>query len=259
MLSPNPSFETSAPDDTKITLNATRTKGLLIWFTSLFRSTDGSRFWVNGQFQICTQSDAKLPLKSQCLRHVIYVALAPAELKFHFHPKPCCFGDAGHFEKSEPNDLKMILNTKRSKVPHMLSRSSRSSKRQSVSLYSQPFFELQTILKQLYQIILKWSWNLQGQKYPIYALQVQPTPKFQSVSLKNYLLSSARLCRDSCTEWPQNDLGQYEDKGTWYMFYKYPGCQISICFALQPAVFELDVILRKLQQMTLKWPWTLQV
>ena len=37
-----------------------------------------------------------------------------------------------------------------------------------------------------------------------------------------------------------------------------PECQISLCFALQPAITEIQAILRQVHWMTPKWPWTLQ-
>ena len=67
---------------------------------------------------------------------------------------------------------------------------------------------------------------------------------------------------DKFTEWFQNDLEYYKVKCTRLFLVcvtaSVPEHQISSCFTLQPAGFELQAILRQVHWMTLKWPWTVK-
>ncbi len=92
-------------------------------------------------------------------------------------------------------------------------------------------------------------WIQQRHMYSIYVLLVLLSPKFHSVSLKHHLFSSCRQFWDHCA------------KCTPYMLEHastYPKSQISIYFNLQPAVFELQVILGQVRRMTPKWLETLK-
>ncbi len=84
-------------------------------------------------------------------------------------------------------------------------------------------------------------------------------PKFHSVLLYNQPFLKYRTFWDKWTEWLQIDLEPYKFKCSPYTFITIvPESQISLCFALRPAFFNKQAILRQVHRMTPKWPWTLQ-
>ncbi len=84
------------------------------------------------------------------------------------------------------------------------------------------------------------------------------SPKIYSVSLFDQPFSRYRPFWDNCTEWPQIDLAQYKVKLPYICITSVRDSQISLRFALRPALFETQAILRQVHQMTSNWPWTLQ-
>ncbi len=91
-----------------------------------------------------------------------------------------------------------------------------------------------------------------------HVLIVSMIPKFHSVSLYNQPFLRYRAFWDKCTEWPQNDLEPYKVKLPYLCITNVRNSQISLRFALRPALFEIQTILRQVHRMTAKWPWTLQ-
>ncbi len=88
----------------------------------------------------------------------------------------------GHLEISALNDPKMILGTKRSKVPHIyVSLLFLNTKFHSFLLYGHPFgvtghFETSALND------LKMTWDTTRSRCPIYVLLVSLSPKSQAVS-----------------------------------------------------------------------------
>ncbi len=84
----------------------------------------------------------------------------------------------------------------------------------------------------------------------MYVLQLFQSPKCYSISIYIQPFSSCRLFSDKCTTWSLND--HQELKGTLYTFCFYLKSHISILFIWWPAVFDLQAILRQVDQMTQK-------
>ena len=124
----------------------------------------------------------------------------------------------------------------------------------------------------------KWWWTLKAQRYPIYdhypwvpnyspicstASHFWVTGHFETLRGQSPKFHSASLYRrcfqvtDKCTEWPLNDLEHEEVKGALYICYNYPWVLNFTPFALRPAIFELQAILRQVHQMTSKSLWTI--
>ena len=61
-------------------------------------------------------------------------------------------------------------------------------------------------------MIPKWPWTLQGQKCPIYLLQVPQRPLFHSVSFYGQRFSSYRTIWDNCTKCPKMTLNSKRSK-----------------------------------------------
>ncbi len=96
--------------------------------------------------------------------------------KFHFvWSKVSRFWVTCHFETSAPNDPKMILNTKRSNVPHI---HTTAAKFQSVLRYGELFSSYRTFLRQVHRKTTQRPRTLKGQRYPIYMLQLPRVPDF---------------------------------------------------------------------------------
>ena len=98
------------------------------------------------------------------------------------------------------------LEPKRSNVPHICVTSVPDSIFQSVSLYGQPFFELQPILNQSALNKPKLTLNLSGQLYSI--LYVASMHESQ-ILLYDQAFLRYRPFLKKCTEWPPNDLDPY--------------------------------------------------
>ncbi len=82
--------------------------------------------------------------------------------------------------------------------------------------------------------------------------------KFHSVSLYDQPFSRYRPFWDKYTEWPQSDLEPYKAKLPYICIIRVHDSQISLRFALRPALFEIQTILRQVHRMTPNWSWTLQ-
>ncbi len=82
-----------------------------------------------------------------------------------------------HFEShTTPNDPKLTLNNKRSKVP---------PGRYPIFALRPAVFELQSILRQMYWMTPKWRWTIKGQRYSIFILQLPLSPNFHRKSPPN--------------------------------------------------------------------------
>ena len=94
-------------------------------------------------------------------------------------------------------------------------------------------------------------------KTTTYALNTHPPrPKFHSVSLYNQSFSRYKLAKNRiCTEWPQNDLKHLTLKGPCIQWILTPKAQISLRFALWPAIFQIQACRKsEMYPMTLEWP-----
>ncbi len=116
-------------------------------------------------------------------------------------------------------------------------------------------FQLQAILRQVHWMTPKWPWTLQHLVYTRSLISVTNIYESQiSVlfcSTSNRFLSY-RPFWDKVTEWPQNDLEHCEVKSP-ICVTSAPESQISLRFALQPIVAELQAILNtKMTQNDLK-------
>ena len=137
------------------------------------------------------------------------------------------FWVSDHFETSVLNDLKMTLNTSRSKVPIYVLLMPLTPKFQSASVFGQPFPSYRS-LWEVHRMALKWSWILWGQRYPIYVPLEPPSPKFHSVSLYAQPFLSYVPFWDKCREWPQNAIEHYKIKLPYIGTTRNPESQISI-------------------------------
>ncbi len=93
---------------------------------------------------------------------------------------------------------------------------------------------------------------------PINVLLVSMSPIFHSVLLYNQPFSKYKPFWDKCPEWPQIDFESCKVKFPYICITSIPDSQTSLSFTLWPAVFEIQVILRQVHQMTPKWLWTVQ-
>ncbi len=115
-----------------------------------------------------------------------------------------------------------------------------SPKFESFSLYSQLFWSYRL----LWEKCTEWPPNdlkqVQGQMYAIYVLPVSMIPKFHTISLYGQPFFRNMSFWDKCACWPQNDIEPYKVKLPYISITTPPGSQISLHFALGPAVFELQ-------------------
>ncbi len=95
-------------------------------------------------------------------------------------------------------------------------------------------------------------------QYPIYWLLVSICSKFHSVYFYDQPFLRCWPFWKKCTEWPQNDFESYKVNVPHTCVIGIHESQISVHFALWPAVLEIQTILRQVHQMTPKWSWTLQ-
>ncbi len=141
-------FETSTPNETKITLNTARSKTPHIRYTSTswvqnitpFRSTD-IRFWLSCHFETTAPNYPQITLTTRS--NTLYL--------FNLYPgvpnlNPCWsmalhFRVTCHFEKSAANTPKALNTTKKSKLLHTCS-------------ISTPILELRAILRQVHWVAL---------------------------------------------------------------------------------------------------------
>ncbi len=121
-------FETSAPNDAKMTLNTKRSNAPHILQLlpappprpqiSLL-ALQPAVFQVQAILNTSAPNESKMTLKTKRSKALLIILQLPMSPKFHsvlFYGQP--FSVTIHFERSAPNDPKMTLNTKRSKVPY---------------------------------------------------------------------------------------------------------------------------------------------
>ncbi len=95
--------------------------------------------------------------------------------------------------------------------------------------------------------------------HQIYILPVSQNPKFHSLSLYDQPLSYYPLSVwDQCAKWLQMTLNTKRSKVPHIILQLPPESHISLLFALQTPIFELQAILRQVHRMTPKWPWKLE-
>ncbi len=119
------------------------------------------------------------------------------------------------------NGPKMALNITRSKEPHIyVLLESRSPKFHSVSRFDHAtiFTLLHATLRPVQRMTPKWSWTLQGQRYPsnVNVLLLSPCRKYQAMFYSK-AISSYRLRWYKYVVWSQNDPEHYKVKGTSYI------------------------------------------
>ncbi len=126
----------------------------------------------------------KWPWTLKGKRYPIYMIQIPSSPKFH---SILLYGQAflGYMPFSDKYTQwpQMVLNTKSSKVPHIHVTSTHGSQISITFALRQAVFESQAILIQVHRMTPKWNWTLKGQRYPVYMLQLPPSPNFHSVSL----------------------------------------------------------------------------
>ncbi len=146
------------------------------------------------------------------------------------------FRDTGHFETSALNDLKIILNTTRSKVFYMCVANVEEFQI-SPNFLCDCFQDTKLSISEMHQMPSEWPWILNSQKYPVYIKYLPPRFKFLSLSLYDQLFSRYKVVKNrkirKCTDWSQTDLEYLTIK-------KYPFFR----FALRPAVSEMQGLLK---------------
>ncbi len=161
-----------------------------------------------------------------------------------FHSRASRFWGKRHFENSAPNDPKMTWILQGQRYTTYVLLVSLSTKCQSAFVHGQPFLNQRSF----WENCTEWI-ALQGQMYAIYVLLVSTCPKFHCFVLRAVFEIHAILRQ---THWMTI---------TWPWTCKqgqmYPICmpsvsefQISVLFALQPAIFGLQAILGKVHWMT---------
>ena len=128
-----------------------------------------------------------------------------------FHSMASHFSVTHHFEIGGPNDPKMTLKTKRSKVLHIhVTITPKSQISLRVALWP-AVFTLQAIFKQVHQITPKWPLTLKGQRYPIYMLQLPLLPNCSlfCCTAGCFQVKGYRPFWDKCTELTQNGIEHY--------------------------------------------------
>ncbi len=151
-------FETSSLNDPKMALKTIRSKVL---HTINPKSQISISFLLYGQLFLSYGSFWEvhwMTHRGQRYPHICATGTPP--------PPPKCislrfalqtFRVTENFEKSAPNDTKMTLNTKRSKVTHI------QVPDFTVLLYGQPFLSCRPFW--VHSMTPKWPWTLQGQTY----------------------------------------------------------------------------------------------
>ncbi len=162
----------------------------------------------------------------------IYISLISMSPKFNsFRPTAIHFQVGEHFERSELHDPKMAWKHVSSKVPpYTCYIYPRIQNFHSVSLNGQAF----SSYRPFWNKCTEWPQH-DHKQYKINGTHIHITPiipKFHPTSLYGKSLSRHRAFWHNGTERTQNDL------------------QISIRFALRPALFELQAILKEVHLMT---------
>ncbi len=119
------------------------------------------------------------------------------------------------------------------------------------------FQEIQAILRQVHRMTPKWP-RAYSIKCTPYVLLVSPSLKFHSVSVYGQPFSSYNPFEESAQTDPQMTLNPTRSKVPHIRVTSVPESQITLRFAIRPAVFEIEAILRQVDRMTSIWPWTLQ-
>ena len=222
----------------------------------------------------------------------------------YLHPNPKChsvslksqrFRVIGHFKTSAPNDPQMTFDTKTWEVPHVHVTTTPESQ---ISIHFAPrwvAFELQAILRQVYWMMTPWT--LEGQRYPIYMLQLPPESQISlHFAIWLAILGLQAILRQVhwvTQKWPWALEGRrlsiyiwsillygelrailrhvyrmtpWTPEGQRYPIYMLqlhvrggpPESQISLHFAEWLAILELQAVLRLVHWMTSKWLWALE-
>ncbi len=121
-------------------------------------------------------------------------------------------------------------------------------------------FDLQAILRQVQRITPKSPGTLKGQRYDIYIWQISPLPPSPTFNPSCPTASHFQFSghfETSVTDDNKIVFNTKRSNVSHMHMITTPKSKISLLFALWPAVFELESILRQVQ-MTSKCPWTLK-
>ncbi len=116
----------------------------------------------------------------------------------------------------------------------------------------------------IHRMTPNWTWTLSSQKYSIYIKYLPVRPKFQSISLYDYLFPKYNMYKVSenwkCIKWPQMELKHLTAKVLYIHYILTPKAHILVHFALPLAISEIHVHGRRKSEMhwtTPNWTWTL--
>ena len=203
----------------------------------------------------------KWPSTLQGQRDPIFLLLVSTSPKFHpfrSNTSWCCVkAILRKMHQMTPNDLKPYKD----KVLHICFTRINESQ---ISLYFAirwAISELQAIFEKSAPNDPKWSWTCVTCVHVstcVHVLLASLIPKFHSVLLSSQPLLRYMACWDKRTEWAQIDLEPCKVKLPYIWIASIPDSQIPLRFALWPAIFEIQVILRQIHRMTPKGLWTLQ-
>ncbi len=131
---------------------------------------------------------------------------------------------------------------------------STSPKFHSVSQYGEPFLSYRIF----WEKCTAWPPNdLEPYKVKCTPYMYNYYPRLSNQALRPAILRYKPFWV-KCTEWPQIDLEPYKVKSPYICITGVPDSQVSLRFAVRPAISEIQAILRQVHQMTPKCPWTPQ-
>ena len=233
-----------------------------------FRSTT-SRFQVTCHFETNALNDPKMTLNTtkSNVPHICVTSIHESHISLHFALQPAVF------------QLQAIV-----RQVHWMTPSWLWTLPSQISLYMYNYclwvsnfttfhsmtsrFEIQASLRQAHQMTPKWPWTVQGLMCHIL---VSTSLKFSLHFALWPAFFALQALWDKCTKWPQIVLEPYEVKLPYICITTPPESQsfrvdkvkspyicatsspkshISLHFALRPAVFELQAIVRQVHQMT---------
>ncbi len=129
----------------------------------------------------------------------------------------------------------------------------------SVCFTAQPaIFKIQAILRQMYRMTPKWPWTLQGQMYPICVTSV-PKSQISVLSLYGSHFRVTGHFEKSVLNDPKMTLNTTR-LNVWHICVtSIHESHILLSYALWSVIFDIQAFVRKVNRMTPKWHWTLQV
>ncbi len=98
--------------------------------------------------------------------------------------------------------------------------------------------------------------HLTDKSYPVHTEYSYQSPKFHPILLYDQAFSRYKIIKDrKCTEWPRNHRKYLSVKSTLYTLTA--EAQISLRFALQTTIFEIQACQSEMHRMTPEWPYAL--